>query len=67
MIRLSIEGKIIVFKLLATSKIVFHSLLTSVTNYTTEELIKINEDFLKNFTAPKIKHWATRMDYQNDV
>lgn len=56
MIRLSIEGKIIVFKLLATSKIVFRSLLTSVTNYTTEELIKINEDFLKNFTAPKIKH-----------
>lgn len=66
MIRLSIEGKIILFKFLAISKIVFRSLLTSVTNYTTEELIKIHEDFVKNFTAPKIKLSATRVDYRND-
>ena len=66
MIKLSIEGNIILFKFLAISKIVFRSLLTSVTNYTTEELIKIHEDFLKNFTALKIKHSATRVDHQND-
>ena len=65
--RLSLEGKVIVFKSLAISKIVYLylSLLTNVPNKIVEELIKIQKNFLWNFTAPKIKHSTTRMDYQN--
>ena len=55
--RLSHEGKIIVFKSLAISK-------TNALNNIIEELIKIKKNFLWNFTAPKIKHLTTRMDYQ---
>ena len=61
----SLEGKIIVFKSLAISKIVYLSLLTIVPNNIVEELKKIQKNFLWNFTAPKIKHSTTRMDYQN--
>ena len=62
--RLSLEGKTIVFRSLAISKIFYHSLLTSVLNNNVEELIKIQKNFLCNFTAPKLKHSTTRMDYQ---
>ena len=41
------------------------TLSTSVPNNIVEELIKIQKNFLWNFTAPKIKHSTTRMDYQN--
>ena len=63
--RLSLEGKIIVFKSLAISKIVYLSLLTNVPYNIVEELKKNQKNFLWNFTAPKIKHSTTRMDYQN--
>ena len=63
--RLSLKGKIIVFKLLAMSKIVYLSLLTNVPNNIVEELIKSQKNFLWNFAARKIKHSTTRMDYQN--
>ena len=62
---LSLEGKIIVFKSLAISKIVYLSLLTNVPNNIAEELKIIQKNFLWNFIAPKIKHSTTRMDYQN--
>ena len=58
--RLSLEGRIIVFKSLAISKIVYLSLLTSVPRRT-----KTSKNFLWNFTAPKSKHSTTRMDYRN--
>ena len=51
--RLSLEGKVMVFKSLAISKIVYLSLLTNVPNNTVEELIKIQKNFLWNFTANK--------------
>ena len=63
--KFSLEGKIIVFKSLAISKIVCLFLLTDVPNNIIEELIKIQKIFLWNFTAPKIKHSITGMDYQN--
>ena len=63
--RLSLEGKIIVFKSLSISKIVYLFLLTNVPNNIVEELIKIQKNFFWNFTAPKTKHSTTRMDYQN--
>ena len=63
--RLLLAGKIIVFKSLAISKIVYLCLLTNVPNNIVEELIKIFKNFLWNFTAPKIKYSTTCMDYQN--
>ena len=63
--KLLLEGKIIVFKSLAMSKIVYLSLLTNVPNNIVEELIKSQKNFLWNFAARKIKHSTTRMDYQN--
>ena len=63
--RLSLEWLIIVFKSLAISKIVFLSLLTNIPNNIIEELIKIQKNILWNFTAAKIKHSTTCMDYQN--
>ena len=64
--RLSLEGKIILFKSLAISKIVSLSLLTNIPNEIVEELTKIQKNFLWNFTAPKIKHSTSCMDYQNN-
>ena len=61
----SLEGKIIVFKSLAISKIIYLSPLASVPNNIVEELIKVQRNFLWNFTAPKTKHSKTRMGYQN--
>ena len=52
----SLEGKIIVFKSLAISKIIYLSPLASVPNIIVEELIKVQRNFLLNFTAPKIKN-----------
>ena len=43
--QLSLEGKIIVFKSLAISKIAYLSLLTDVPNKIIEELIKIQKNF----------------------
>ena len=63
--RLSLERKITVFKSLAISKTVYLSLLTNVPHNNIEELIKIQKNFLWNFTVPKIKHSTTRIDYQN--
>ena len=63
--RLSLGGRIIVFKSLATSKIAYLSLLTIVPNNTTEELIKIQKNFLWNFAAAKTKYSTTLMDYRN--
>ena len=63
--KLSLEGKIIVFKSLAISKIVYLSLLTSVPNNIVEKLIKLQKNLLWNFIAPRLNHSTTRMDYQN--
>ena len=60
--RLSLAGKVLVFKSLTTSKF---SLSTSVPNNTKEELIKILKNFLWNFAASKIKHSTILMDYRN--
>ena len=63
--RVSLEGKIIVFKSQAISNFFYLSVLISVPNNSVEELIKIRRNFLWNFTALKIKHSTTRMDYRN--
>ena len=42
---LSIEGKIVVFKTLAISKLVYLALLTVIPNHITEEVAKIKKSF----------------------
>ena len=52
---LTLEGKIIVFKALAISKIVFLSLISKVPTETISELEKIQKTFLWS-SKPKIKN-----------
>ena len=54
---LSIEGKIVVFKTLALSKLVYLALLTVIPNHTTEEAAKIQK-------SPKLKHETLRMEFR---
>ena len=43
---LSIEGKIVVFKTLAISKLVYLALLTVIPNHITDEVVKIQKSFI---------------------
>ena len=43
---LSIQGKIVVFKTLAISKLVYLSLFTVIPNYITDEVAKIQKSFI---------------------
>ena len=54
---ISIEGKIVVFKTLALSKLVYLVLLTVIPNHTTEEAAKIQK-------PPKLKHETLRMEFR---
>ena len=62
---LSLEGKIILFKSLAFSKIVHLALLTIVLKNIVEELNKIHKKFLWSNKKCKIKHGALCDDYKN--
>ena len=61
---LTIEAKIVIFKTIAISKIVFQSFITTVSEYVVNELEKIQKAFLRNSSTPKIKHEALRNDYK---
>ena len=52
---LTLEGKIIIFKTLAISKIIHLSLVTNVPTEIINELHKIQKEF-RNGNNPKIKH-----------
>ena len=62
--KLSLEGKITVFKTLAISKIIYLSFLTVVPNAITDELIKIQKSFLWSNSKPKIKHVVLTQDFK---
>ena len=62
---LSLEGKIIIFKSLALSKIVYLALLTSVPINIIEELNEIQKKVLWSNKKCKIKHGKLRDDYKN--
>ena len=53
---LTLEGKIIVFKTLALSKIVHLCLTSVVPKQIIEEIGNIQKNFLWNRSTPKIKH-----------
>ena len=59
---LSIEGKIVVFKTLAISKLVYLALLTVIPNHITDEVAKIQKSFIWHDLSPKIKHETLRID-----
>ena len=61
---LSIEGKIVVFKTLAVSKLVYLSLLTVIPNNITDKVARIQKSFIWDDSSPKIKHETLRMEFK---
>ena len=61
---LSIEGKIVVFKTLAISKLVYLALINVIHNYITDEVAKIKKSFIQDDSSPKIKHETLRMEFK---
>ena len=61
----SLEGKIIILKSLALSKIVYLALLTIVPKSIIEELNEIQKKFLRSNKKCKIKHGTLCNDYKN--
>ena len=58
------EGKIVIFKTIAISKIVFQSFTTTVAKYVINELEKIQKAFLWENSTPKINHETLCNDYK---
>ena len=54
--KLTLEGKIVIFKTIAISKIVFRAFITTVPKHIVNELKKIQKAFLWNNSSPKIEH-----------
>ena len=62
--RLRLEGKIVIFKTIAMSKIVFQTFVTTVPNDIVNELKKIEKAFFWNNSSPKLKHETLCNDYK---
>ena len=62
---LSLERRIIIFKTLAISKIVYLTFLTVIPNLLIEELQKIQKMFTWNSSSPKISHKTLCCDFEN--
>ena len=62
---ISIESKIVAFKTLAISKLVYLALLTVIPNNITGELAKIRKSFIwHDNSSPEIKHETLRMEFR---
>ena len=64
---LSVEGKIVVFKTLVISKLVYLALLTVIPDHITNEVTKIQKSFIWHHSSPKIKHETLRMEFKAGV
>ena len=62
---LSIEGRIVIFKTLAISKLVYLALLIPIPNCIIKELETIQKVFIWQNKKPKIRHETLRMDFKN--
>ena len=62
--KLTLEGKIVIFKTIAISKIVFQAFITTVPKYIVNELKQIQKVFFWNNSSPKIKHETLCNDYK---
>ena len=60
---LSIEGKVVVFKTLAISKLVYLVLLTVIPNHITDKA-KIKKSFIWHNSSSKIKHEKLRVEFR---
>ena len=60
----TLEGKIVIFKTLAISKIVFQSLITPVPRHIVNELESMQKAFFLKKSSPKIKHETLCNDYK---
>ena len=54
--KLKLEGKNVIFKTTAISKVVFQAFITAVAKHIVNELKKIQKAFFRNSSSPKIKH-----------
>ena len=63
---LTLEGRIVVFKTLAISKIVFLALLTKIHHQAVKELEKIQKSFLWKDSSLKIRHETTCKEHKDD-
>ena len=64
---LILEGRIVVFKSLAISKIVFQALIAPVPTHVIKALETIQTSFLWNNSNPKIKHKMSVKDMRMEV
>ena len=62
--KLTLKGKIVIFKTITISKIVFQSSITTVPKHILNELKKIQKDFFWSNSSPKIKHETFYNDYK---
>ena len=60
---LTLEGKKLIFKILALSKIIFQAFVTPISTYVVTELEKIQKNFLWENSTSKIKHDTLCIDY----
>ena len=63
---LILEGKMVIFKALAISKIIFQSMITPVPRHIVNELERIQKAFLWKNSSPKIKHETLCNDYKGE-
>ena len=61
---LSIEGKIVVIKTLAISKVVYLTLLTVIPDHITDEVTKMQKSIKWHDSSLKIKHETLRMEFK---
>ena len=62
---LTVQGKITIFKTLAISKVVHLALVTNVPQIITDQLNKIQKDFIWNRKHPKIRHSTLCNTHEN--
>ena len=60
----ALEGKIVIFKTLAISKIVFQSMITPIPSHIVNELERTQKAFLSKNSSPKIKYESLCNDYK---
>ena len=62
---LTIEGRIVVFKSLAISKLIHLALVTEIPKTTINSLTKIQMEFIRKGKSPKIKNSTLCNDYEH--
>ena len=62
---ITLEGRTVIFKTLAISKIVFLALLTKIPHQGVKEFEKIQKSFLYKDSTRKIRHETTCKDYKD--